>query len=265
MKNQSIKTFPELNFDQLRHYAQNWVKQLEKHKGVKILSVALYGYDSSNEARWRHKVRGNWPITKYAVIFEYTGCDNLNDVDVEGYPNENDDECTSFLKEIIHANQFPNYHGFIDDLFHKRVYSEFDRDYKITREWIFIPKRYDEMMPPKVLNGDLYWILFYKDLEIPEDIQQLIHKAYPEIFELYEVIKDYGITKDWSKLQRVAISHIKRYKQRFKVVKAEHLESIGLTHLVVSNERRSFVGHLIKRILTGCDNLPDTQKSYIFF
>jgi len=154
--------FPEFNFSQMERYAKKWVN---KYSVIQIERIILFRYNSKYEERWRAKHNGKWAITRYALVFEYSGCKNTDLSSLNSFPNRDDDECTTALKEIIYANKLEHRPEvwLFDEAFENTVYKPGYKpkpDINFFSEWKCIPKPPNKVLKQEILEDEGYWILY---------------------------------------------------------------------------------------------------------
>ena len=148
--------FREFHLDQLERYAKRWAKN---YSVTQIERIILYRYDSKRQERWRARQRVNFEVTKYALVFEFSGCTHINlGTDLETVPNLDDDKCTFALKEIEHANSLVT-NPLFDDSFSDAVYkNKPNTDY--FRNWMYILKRPKDPLWRDILLNEPHWVLY---------------------------------------------------------------------------------------------------------
>jgi len=161
-KSNSI-VFREFHLDQLERYAKRWAKN---YSVTQIERIILYRYDSKRQERWRARQRVNFEVTKYALVFEFSGCTHINlATDLETVPNLDDDKCTFALKEIEHANSLVT-NPLFDDSFSDAVYKNKPKpDY--FRNWMYILKRPKDPLWREILLNEPHWVLY--DSKVVDD------------------------------------------------------------------------------------------------
>ena len=115
--------YPEFELGHLENYARFWAKYLnDKYEDIEIKSIILCRLNTKFQEKIRKRFNKQWTTTKYAVVFEFTGCEDVDMEAVEFYPNEDYSGCQNFISEIKFAGHYGRNHPFIDDAFKRRVY-----------------------------------------------------------------------------------------------------------------------------------------------
>ena len=158
--NQNIDEFPELDLTQLKKYAKKWIV---KYPMIQIVRILLHRIPTRGQEAFRDKKNSSWPTAKYAVIFEFSNCDELSIKNIwktiQSFPfwkkvriephivqrlikisfrnflgkielgqkpyllNINDD-CFRFFQDVNQLHSNKKPHPFIDAVFFRRVYTE---------------------------------------------------------------------------------------------------------------------------------------------
>lgn len=241
----SQQDFPEFRFTHLERYAKRWV---QKYPNIQIERIILYRYHNKYEERVRVHSDDKWPITKYAVILEFSGCDEVSSADVESYPMEGDDECTKFMKEALHTGWHGDAHAFIDSAFFRVVYAQPTKD-DVHREWKFFPKRVNDELDPDILENEPCSVLY----DFDEPLIDLIQKVKPETELIYRAIKkkvgfagrEVDIEERW---KTAALNQFDDTTKTFTLVERKYLEEMDYA-LNYNQSKRDFVGALLKIIV----------------
>lgn len=156
--------FQEFNLNQLQRYAKKWVKE---YSVIQIKKITL------------HRFSLKYSPKKYALVFEYSGCQDPDAVDIgcqefgleplESYPIEGEDPFITALKEIKHADQYADQgpHQLFDSSFFDVVYekkpSMENSNINYFRNWIYCLKQHassEDQLPRGILTDEPYWILY---------------------------------------------------------------------------------------------------------
>ena len=152
--------FPELDLSHLENYAKKWVN---KYPEIKIKRVLLHRVSTQGQEIYREKVGGDWPFTKYAVVFEFSNCielslkniwEKVKSLPFGGRINPQDqvdqdilitrfyrvlakiengpippivkanDECIKFVREVNSVTANRKPHQFLDSVFIRKAYNE---------------------------------------------------------------------------------------------------------------------------------------------
>ena len=255
--------YPEFELENLENYARNWAKYLnEKYKVIEIKFIYLCRLNIKIQKQLKSRWRKQWTTTKYAVIFEYTGCIGYDVRSVESYPIEGYGDCHNFISAIKFAGHYAGDHPFFDDAFKRRVYRK-ELSVDVFREWKFIPKRAKGKLKDVLIDGKTPWIdldtaveLYRADLlcadPLPDAILRIIKRAKPEIKSIYDAIKKTEgslSNADSKKLQKAALDAFDSDNQSYKIVKRPHLLQNDLYSLTPGQEKRAFVGRLLKSVV----------------
>jgi hypothetical protein len=143
LKNQKVVTesavFPEFNDTILQKYAKRWAK---KYRNIETEKIVLFRYNSDIQKhiliRWSKEAI----TTKYAIVFAFSGCKDIELSKLDSHPILEDDKCTTALKEIKFADQFASLgkHRLFDQAFLKAVYKDIP-SISYYKEWTFILTR----------------------------------------------------------------------------------------------------------------------------
>ena len=151
--------FPEFNLNQLERYANRWV---EKYSIIQIEKITLYLLNTEYQEKWLVRHSGEWPITQYGLVFEFSGCQDIDLQTLESYPNQEDDKCITALKEIKFADQFADQgrHRLFDSRFIDTVYKKMPSKKNYFKNWKCIPKRPEDSLRMGILIDEPHWILY---------------------------------------------------------------------------------------------------------
>ncbi len=143
LKSQKVATksiiFPEFNNTILKKYAKRWAK---KYRDIETEKIVLFRYNSDLQKHISIRWSKEAITTKYAIVFAFSGCKDIQLLKLDSHPNSEDDKCTTALKEIKFADQFASLgkHRLFDQAFPKAVYKDIP-SISYYKEWTFILTR----------------------------------------------------------------------------------------------------------------------------
>ena len=169
------QTFPELNFEHLQGYAEDWTAW-GVCKGLPILRIVLCRYSP----RFQMYSRTTIP-TKFAVVFEFFNTDIYTDFvfnealphrfesvkeNIEHIKNEGNDSAeVKKYKEFVRHTQFyqtgkKTYNAFFNASFPTTVYRVASSSDDYRHEWTLIPKPPADDTPIGVRMDVPHWVLW---------------------------------------------------------------------------------------------------------
>lgn len=271
-----MSAFKRLDLFQLQRYGNRWAN---KFSVIQIESIILYRHYSESAEVFGVKSKALFDVktesTKYALVFEISGCTHINlmEIDLGTMPTDDDDECLKALKEIVFANLLIP-HPLFDPSFADEVYDD-EPSIDYFRNWTFRLKRPGDSLEPNIRTDEPFWVLYDADvrpIRSPKVIE-LLKKVRPEIESLYAEIKKVGFTsqviddKEWKK---AALNQFDNNKFEYIYIKREYLEDKQIYFFSGGQERRDFIGKVLQKIIQknglgtfGYQLLYNTYKSII--
>ena len=184
-------TFSNLRFDDLKIYADRWVKSFSKYT---IESISLYRYSSMYAERDPGVMKSIDEIVnlniKYVVVFEFADISDQNFEEFQQYWN--------YMTQKDYENS-KHFFRLIDSGFLQYVYKKpFDEkkpsdENSFTGDWWFEHKIPGETLPGFVMEHEPYWLLF-PEVDIAAD--DLNGEKHGEEFPLIDNQHNYIFRKE---------------------------------------------------------------------
>jgi len=287
------KIFPELNYAELRKFADTWVRQFEY---VSIKRIILHRVSTKAQeilrARWKERAalpyrrkhengeQNQWRTTKYAVIFEFSGCEELSSKRLWDEVNSKmslaasdrskmlsfrdkrealvrgtavkDDPCSVFFRVVKGAIGSKEPHPFLHSDFFKRVY-ERGTEEGFRSEWVFNLAHIEDSYIKGYLTGMETMVIFDSELQnmsrkskIPEDVIRLAQEIYPEADDLANrIVSTLGWKPDPKEARNLALDLCKN-RRKFRRLTEPTLKDREVYQTRERHFRDDFIGKLIQ-------------------
>ena len=188
------EAFPELNTQNLKEYAEEWVG---RYPSIKIDRVTLYRYDTTlqdlfvsvakkkNAKLHKAAVKAFVPV-QYAIVFAISDCSGIPEneleypynIEYEGTPENI--ECIKLMKDCHQSYNYTSFgrpHPFLDSAFIKKVITHTPiKDFR--KEWGFYYTRPKDKKPLYVLKNKAFLILYDPTISIEREKSESIDYAF---------------------------------------------------------------------------------------